>query len=218
MKGIWSYKNLQNIDSSFQLTLNEGCTPIRKIKLEDLEVVIKDENSNPSGSFKDRSLAYQLSYHMEKGVRNFVISSSGNAGISAAAYAGLAGVKLDIFVSDNINPAKLEKLDVLKNDKIVIHSGPKPKSDAMKFATVTGAYNLRGSKDDTAIIGFKTIAYELIEQYPEIDAIFLPCSSGTSALGIYQGFVENGKNVKIYIDDDKIAVQNSCKELVYKCK
>jgi threonine synthase len=136
---------------------------------------------------------------MEKGIRNFVISSSGNAGVSAAAYAGLAGVKLDIFVSDTINPAKLEKLDVLKSDKIIIHSGPKPKSDAMKFASATGAYNLRGSMDDIAIVGFKTISYELIEQYPEIDAIFLPCSSGTSALGVYQGFVDNNRKVKIYI-------------------
>jgi threonine synthase len=199
MNGIWSYKNLQNIDASFQLTLNEGSTPIRKINIEGLNVVIKDENSNPNGSFKDRSLAYQIAFHMEKGTRSFVISSSGNAGVSAAAYAGLAGVKLDIFVSDNINTTKLAKLELLKSDKIVIHVGPKPKSDAIKFASTTAAYNLRGSADDAAIVGFKTIAYELIEQYPDIDSIFLPCSSGTSAMGIYQGFIENGKKVKIYI-------------------
>jgi threonine dehydratase len=199
MKEFWSYKRMQKIPENFRLTLNEGKTPIRQLKYEGLKVVIKDENENPNKSFKDRSLAYQVSRRVWEGKTKFVISSSGNAAVSAAAYCGLAKVELDIFISDHINTLKLERIKNFESEKIHFHQSQKAKSDAIKFASETGAFNLRGSHDDYALIGYETIAYELAEQYPDIDSIFLPTSSGTSAIGIYNGFKHVKKNVKIFI-------------------
>jgi len=199
MNEIWSYNSMQNVPQSFRLTLNEGNTPIRKIDINGLAVMIKDENANPNGSFKDRSLAYQLSYHIASGKRKFVISSSGNAAVSAAAYAGLAGVELDVFVAEKVNPLKLEKLSKFENGSVRIHQSAKPKSDAVKFASEEKAFNLRGSQDEAAVTGFKTIAYEICKQYPEVSEVFIPCSSGTSTVGIAKGFNEHKKAVKIFI-------------------
>ncbi len=196
---IWKYQQLNNIDPKYQLTLNEGGTRVVTKNINNKTVSFKFENENPNGSFKDRSLAYQLSSKIAEGHTNFVISSSGNAAISAAAYAKLAGVNLHIFVSEHINLGKLNALQALASKLIVLVKSLRPKSDAIQFARQSGAYNLRGSADETAVSGFKTIAYELAEQTPKIDAVFVPCSSGTSSAGIMLGFNELKLNPGLHI-------------------
>lgn len=192
---IWKYKQLNKlIDKSFQLTLNEGNTPLEKYEIEGEVVYIKREDKNPNGSFKDRSLALQISKLYSEGYKHLVISSSGNAAISAAAYCELAGIKLDIFVSKNIEKSKLQKLTAYSLQLITLHQSDRAKSDAIRFAKDNNIPNLRGSADNDAIIGFKTISYELYEQNPDIDAIFIPCSSGTSTIGIYQGYQDMKAN------------------------
>ncbi len=203
--GIWNSTEFEKhnpLPQSVKLTLNEGGTPLKIIELPGNKVLaIKDENQNPNGSFKDRSLAYQMSIYVDQAKKDFVISSSGNAAISAAAFAKLAEANLDVFVSEHVNPLKLQKLENLSCDYngIRIHKSLQPKSDAIKFANETHAINLRGSQDALAVIGFKTIAYEIAEEYPDVDAVFVPCSSGTSALGIVLGFRDLGKKVPVII-------------------
>jgi len=209
MAGIWENQLLgqyNKLPSKTKLTLGEGNTKFYLTFPADAPqsmLGIKDENTNPNGSFKDRSLAYQLSIYLDQGKDRFVISSSGNAAISAAAYANLGGAELDVFVADTVNLLKLQKLKKIAdgNKKIKIHQSGKPKSEAIQFALETGAINLRASIDDLALPGYKTIAYELaMHDYPEVDALFIPCSSGTSSLGILQGFKEvNYGHVKIYL-------------------
>ncbi len=186
---IWKYKKLNNlVEEEYQLTLGEGDTPLEEYEIDGKKVFIKREDKNPNGSFKDRSLAFQISKLFEDGHKHLVISSSGNAAISAAAYCELAEIKLDIFVSNNIEQAKLDKLSTFNSQLVTLYKSDRAKSDAIKFAVDNNIPNLRGSMDDDAIIGFKTISYELAKQNPEIDAIFIPCSSGTSTVGIYQGY------------------------------
>lgn len=196
---IWNYNKINDVSLDFQLSLNEGSTPLEPVQFEGQTVNLKLETHNPNHSFKDRSLAYQISAYHEMDKNRFVISSSGNAAISAAAYIQLMDAQLDIFVSNNVNPDKLSILRSFEDEKIKIHLSQKAKSDAIKHASAIDAINLRGSKDDYAIVGFKTIAYEIADQFPEVDAVFVPCSSGTSSLAIYQGFREVGLNVQLHI-------------------
>jgi threonine synthase len=162
---------------------------------------LKREDLNPNGSFKDRSLAYQISHYKQEGENALVISSSGNAAISAASYAKEAGIDLQVFLSDGISEDKLKRLklvgkvgDVNKanklESKVIFHQSSKPKSDAIKFAVENKIPNLRGSVDDTAMIGFKTLGYELAQVTDIYDSLFVPCSSGTSTVGIYEGLME----------------------------
>jgi threonine dehydratase len=209
MAGIWDNKQLaefNELPKQVRLSLGEGNTHFM-VYFSDVVprgmIGIKDENTNPNGSFKDRSLAYQISMHLDRGKDRFVISSSGNAAISAAAYVSVGGGCLDVFVADTVNKEKLKKLQSLaaKSSKIMVHQEKQAKSAAVRFARGHDAVNLRGSHDDLALPGYKTIAYELAyHDYPDIDALFIPCSSGTSALGILQGFKEVGYDkVKIYL-------------------
>lgn len=203
---IWKFPSIsKQIPENKQLTLGEGNTNIYTIYLDRHElkqlgieakntqkVILKLETMNPNRSFKDRSLAFQISYYYAHGKSKLLISSSGNAANSAASYVGLTDIKLAIFVSNKINPLKLSHLkDIIDNNPhVTLNFSDKAKSDAIKFSNQGNYINLRGSEDDVAIEGFKTISYELSQQAPEADAVFIPCSSGTSTMGIAKGYKE----------------------------
>jgi threonine synthase len=202
MAGIWNNLNLEKYNKlpEIQVSLGEGKTPLNNIKINKQRIWIKDENTNPTGSFKDRCLAYQISYYYSLGEKDFVISSSGNAAISAASIIKLLpDASIDIFIAHNINPKKLEKLLNLKDQRIRLKQDFKAKSAAVLYAKQEGKINLRASKDDVALIGYKTIAYELELEAKQSDGIFIPASSGTAALGIALGFKDMGINIPIYI-------------------
>lgn len=198
---IWDNEQLArfNVLPSTRLTLGEGDTPYFRTIYDGTKVVIKNEMANPTHSFKDRSLAFQLSQYISNGIRRFVISSSGNAAISAANYVAKSDSEIDIFISDMIDEGKEEDLMKMESSRIRIHKGPRPKSDAIKFARDNNSMNLRGSIDDLALTGFKTIAYEVSIETPDIDCLFLPTSSGTSALALHYGFEEMNMKVAIFV-------------------
>ncbi|MBD3362536.1 pyridoxal-phosphate dependent enzyme [Candidatus Dojkabacteria bacterium] len=187
-KGIWTYSQISElIEPKYHISLGEGGTGINEISFEDQKVCLKREDKNPNQSFKDRSLVFQIAFYLQQGKKRFVISSSGNAAISALSCCQKYNLELDIFVSNKIEDYKLKKITDIIDIKFV-HKSKRPKSDAMKFSRKTGAVNLRGSKDEKAVIGFQTIAFELIKQMPNADAVFICCSSGTSTVGIWQGY------------------------------
>lgn len=147
-------------------------------------VYLKREDKNLTGSAKDRSLDLQTQQNIKKAV----ISSSGNAAISAQYFCKLKNIDLTVFVSPK-TPA--EKLSLIENYQI----SNKPISDAFKFAKNTGAYFLRQSTDPIALLGYQQIGKELVLQCPKITSLFVPVGSGTTLLGISQTLP---KSVKIF--------------------
>jgi threonine synthase len=179
-------------------------TPVNNFPIsKQLDVILKREDLNQYGSFKDRSLRYWISELVEKGERNFCISSSGNSAISAAGIIheinktrDNAKISLQIFISNNINTLKLSRLEKItdSNSNITVIKTDKPKSNCIKYSNESKSYNLRSSVDDLAIVGYKEISKEIQTQvgFDNIDSIFLCCSSGTSTVGIYQGMLDLG--------------------------
>src|SRR5438034_1030166 len=78
------------------VTLGEGGTPLlpapRLSARLDLDIWLKCEGANPTGSFKDRGMTVALSKALEEGRRAVVCASTGNTAASAAAYAARAGL------------------------------------------------------------------------------------------------------------------------------
>ncbi|OGG26577.1 hypothetical protein A2960_03785 [Candidatus Gottesmanbacteria bacterium RIFCSPLOWO2_01_FULL_39_12b] len=153
-------------------------------------IYFKCEFENPTGSVKDRGISVQISKLLEMGVRSAVISSSGNAAISAAKYCREANIKLTVFISPKLKASKKSVLEKLDCTLIV---SPKPISSAFRCAQKTGAYNLRQSKDENAVAGYEALGLELIRQNQEIDAVFIPASSCTTFVGVYRGFQKGKK-------------------------
>ncbi|HUV71623.1 MAG TPA: pyridoxal-phosphate dependent enzyme [Clostridia bacterium] len=186
-KGIWQFSSyLSPLPEHFKLSLKEGSTPVVDFEKN---LLLKREDKNPTGSLKDRGMAYLVSYAYSQGEKNLVLSSSGNAALSAAAYCRLAELKLHVFVAHKIDP---QKLAMIKKTPAQVYQSRRPLSDSIKFAKQKGFYNLRPSTHAFGSEGFQTIAFELAELTPLVEEIFLPVSSGVSLLGIAQGFAKLG--------------------------
>src|SRR2546423_15187452 len=76
------------------VSLGEGSTPLlpapRLSERLGLEILLKWEGANPTGSFKDRGMTVAIAKALEEGARAVVCASTGNTAASAAAYAARA--------------------------------------------------------------------------------------------------------------------------------
>lgn len=173
-------------------------TPITRIFIDELPVVIKREDLNETGSQKDRGVPVQIDHHIKDGKTRFVISSSGNSAISAINRLINTEYHLTVFLSKNISTSKLLRISLIlkKNitqedttiQNIELKFTERPVSDAFKYANSSESVLLRGSIDPYATIGYQAITHELAEQSPGSTDIFIPTSSGTTLVGIFNGY------------------------------
>lgn len=163
-------------------------TPIIKID----NFYFKREDFNKTRSAKDRAIKEQIKKIKKLNIKKAVISSTGNAAISAAHFCKENNINLTIFLSSKVNPNKLK---LIKKYGHRVETSLKPISDAIKFSKNNSAYLLRQSTDQNALVGYQEIAREIIKELPQITSIFIPVGSGTTLLGISQKLP---KNVKIY--------------------
>lgn len=184
--GVWKFADKLNpkINKKSRLILGEGDTPLDSIG----QLHFKREDYNLTGSVKDRGMCFQISALLNNGHKEFVISSSGNAAISAAAYCQLAKVKLTIFVSSKINQHKFARL---QSYPFKIIQTKRPVSGAHRYAKQHNAYNLRPSKDSLGMEGYKTIGFELQQQLPKCRSIFFPVSSANTLVGVCKVYEKN---------------------------
>ena len=187
-EGIWQYhKYLSPVSPEFRLSLGEGNT--KEDYCNALDVTLKREDQNPTGSLKDRGMAYLISKALSLGEKKFVLSSSGNAAISAVKYAQKAGLALKVFVSPRVDKGKLEILKKAQADVLIEE---RPLTMAARFAKENSFYNLRPSINEFGHEGYKTLAFEIYQNIPDVSDIFIPVSSGVNFLGIYEGFNQIG--------------------------
>lgn len=164
---------------------------------------IKHEYLNEAGSHKIRLLEKLIKNHLKKGQKKFVISSSGNAAIAAAYYlTKYVKIKtnLMIFISKNISAEKFQRLKKVVGScqNIKIKKVLRPKQQAFLFSKKHNAIFLRGSTEPTAPQAYYSLAKELA-QIPNLKSIFIPTSSGITALGLHQGFKKLKKKIEIHL-------------------
>ena len=94
-------------DATPVVTLGEGGTPLVKLEripqalgLPDLDLHVKLEGANPTGSFKDRGMTMAVSKAKEAGSEALICASTGNTSASMAAYAAKAGMRSFMLVPD----------------------------------------------------------------------------------------------------------------------
>src|SRR2546426_7884023 len=86
------------------VTLNEGNTPLVRadrlaaVVAPGIELYLKCEGQNPTGSFKDRGMTVAVTKALAEGVEAVICASTGNTSASAAAYAARAGIRAYVVV------------------------------------------------------------------------------------------------------------------------
>ncbi|HBU06863.1 MAG TPA: hypothetical protein DEB09_02160 [Candidatus Magasanikbacteria bacterium] len=159
------------------------------------DVFLKREDQHKYGSHKGRSLPIMIKkYFKEEGITNFVISSSGNAALAAINSIQVhnrnnpSKLKLTIFIGKKIDPKKLKVLLAVIDDvNIKLEQVERPKQTAFKIDKDGEAKLLRQSTDDSALTGYFELAQEL-DKIPNLQAIFVPTSSGTTAQALGEAF------------------------------
>lgn len=155
---------------------------------------LKREDLHPLRSHKGRSIPRMIEKYAKAGVREFAISSSGNAGIATAMYSNRynsdhpeAPLHLKIYIGRNIPDEKRRILSEYAGKNIQLIQVDRPLQaflQTVKDPKVTG---LRQSTDDSALEGYFELAREL-SKISGLKAVFMPASSGTGAQGLYEGF------------------------------
>src|SRR4029078_12119457 len=89
--GLWRYRELLPVaDLERRVDLGEGGTPLiplRRLAPAGIEVLVKEESFNPTGSFKARGMAMAVTRARELGVEGVELASAGNAAVAACAHA-----------------------------------------------------------------------------------------------------------------------------------
>jgi threonine synthase len=86
------------------VTLSEGNTPLVRadrlaaVVAPGIELYLKCEGQNPTGSFKDRGMTVAVTKALAEGVEAIICASTGNTSASAAAYAARAGIRAYVVV------------------------------------------------------------------------------------------------------------------------
>ena len=198
-KGMWRWQELLPVlHIENQIFLGEGDTPL--LSLPNLEkelgvnnLYVKDESSNPTGSFKARGLAAAISKAKELGVEKVIIPTAGNAGGAMAAYAARAGLRAHIFMPKdtpfaNIEESRIAGAEVVLVDGLI--------SDAARMAgekaRAEGWFDVSTFKEPYRVEGKKVMGYELAEAFewelPEV--IIYPTGGGTGLVGMWKAFAE----------------------------
>lgn len=190
--GVWKYRELlPSVD--YVISLNEGGTPLLKAKLGEelgLNVFIKDETRNPTGSFRDRLVTVAISYGMPYAENGFVVASNGNAAASLSAYAARAGRPAYTVVPKLVEQGKLNQI-VAFGAKLIRYgeSVDEGISYAEGLAEGRGLYNVTPESNLIGLEGQKTLAFELWEELNPTHVV-VPTGSGSNLYSIYKGFVE----------------------------
>jgi threonine dehydratase len=140
----------------------------------------KCENFQKTGSFKIRGASNAiLSLSNEEAARGIVTQSSGNHGAAVACAAAWRGVPAFIVMPKNAPAVKVRAIEAY-GGKITLCE-PKVSSRnelCARLQSETGAALIHPFDNDQIIAGQATAAKELLEEVPDLDAVFAPVSGG----------------------------------------
>lgn len=190
-------KFLPVTDTTPIISLHEGNTPLilseALSRTIGLNVYIKYEGLNPTGSFKDRGMTMAVSKALEKGEKIIMCASTGNTSASAAAYAAKSEkLKCVVIIPDgNIALGKLAQAMIHKAKVIAIKGNFDDALNIVKDITENHPVELVNSINPYRIEGQKTGAFEVCDDLgdaPQFHAI--PVGNAGNITAYWKGYKE----------------------------
>ncbi len=147
---------------------------------------LKLECLQASGSFKARGATNKLlGTPREALAAGVVTASGGNHALATVRAATFAGVPATIFVPTNVAPYKLERLRAMGATVEVVGAvWNETNEHALAFAERTGAAYFHPFADPAVMAGQGTLALEILDQQPELDAILIAIGGGGLITGM----------------------------------
>ncbi|XP_002736011.2 serine racemase-like [Saccoglossus kowalevskii] len=155
------------------------------------------------GAFKYRG-AYNAIRHLiddcpDKSKVEVVTHSSGNHGQAVSLTAKEAGIKAYIVMQNNTPDVKVRAVEGYGGTVILCEPSEKAREAvAQKIVEETGASFISASQHPDVIAGQATMAVELLNEVPNLDAIVAPVSGGGMVAGICIAAKHIKPDIKIY--------------------
>lgn len=185
-------------DSTPVITLKEGNTPlIRAANLQkrsgmDLDLYLKFDGMNPTGSFKDRGMTMAISKAVEAGSKAVICASTGNTSASAAAYAARAGIKAVVIIPEGkIALGKLAQALIHDSKVLQIDGNFDDALRVVKRLVDLYPITLVNSINPFRIEGQKSAAFEVcdrLDSAPDFHA--LPVGNAGNITAYWKGYKE----------------------------
>ncbi len=180
------------------VSLGEGSTPlVHAPRISDrlgVDVFLKYEGLNPTGSFKDRGMTVAVSKALEEGATEAVCASTGNTSASAAAYCGRAGIRLAVVLPEGaIARGKLAQAQICGARVVAVQGDFDDALRLVRELVERHPIALLNSINPFRLEGQKTAAFEVLEQLGGApDWLALPVGNGGNITAYWKGFGESG--------------------------
>ena len=185
-------------DDTRIISLGEGNTPLVQLHHipaltgKGVDIYVKYEGLNPTGSFKDRGMTMAVTKAVEEGSQAIICASTGNTSASAAAYAARAGITAFVLIPDG--KIALGKLAQAMMEGAVIvqiqgnfDDGMRLVKEVAREAPVT----IVNSINPYRLQGQKTAAFEIIEELGRVpDFHCLPVGNAGNITAHWIGYCE----------------------------
>jgi threonine synthase len=199
-RGLARYLDLLPVQADSFSSLGEGGTPLirsRKIGPElGLEQLwFKNDSCNPTWSFKDRYVSVSVGIARQFGFSAVAVTSTGNLGVSTAAYCARAGLSCHIIAPRDFPAIARRRAEAFGAAIITVEAEQRQGV----FETLCeqhgwfplGLFLPRSVSNPFGVEGYKTFAYELIEALGEAPAaVLFPSARGNGLYGAWKGFRE----------------------------
>jgi threonine synthase len=191
------YRDRLPVDESTPVvSLGEGSTPLlhapRLSNRLGIELYLKLEGANPTGSFKDRGMTLTISKALEAGVSTVICASTGNTAASAAAYAARAGLRaLVLQPLGAVAAAKVAQASALGARVVQIRGSFDDALTSARVLADRGTHVLVNSLNPFRVEGQKTAAFEIVDDLGGApDVLALPYGGGGNIRAYARGFAE----------------------------
>ena len=194
---MWKYKEFMPVDESKIVSLEEGGTPFCSCqKLGDklgIDLYVKVEGSNPTGSFKDRGMSVGITKAVELGVETVGCASTGNTSASLAAYAARAGKRCIVLLpSGKVALGKLAQAMFHGAEVLSLKGNFDEALETITTLALEGQLYLLNSVNPFRLEGQKSIGFEVVDDlgWKSPDRIILPVGNAGNISAIWKGISE----------------------------
>jgi threonine synthase len=185
-------------DTTPVISLGEGNTPlirlnnIPRVLGRSVDIYVKYEGLNPTGSFKDRGMTMAVTKAVEEGSRAIICASTGNTSASAAAYAARAGIKAFVLIPEGkIALGKLAQTLMYDATIIQINGNFDQGMELVKEVADHAPVTIVNSINPYRIDGQKTAAFEIIDDLGFApDYHCLPVGNAGNITAYWKGYKE----------------------------
>lgn len=190
--GVWKYKCLLPVKIE-PVTLKEGGTPLYRCDnvSKNVELYVKHEGLNPSGSFKDRGMTVGVTKALELGKKAVACASTGNTSASMAMYSAKARLKAYVLLpAGKVALGKVAQA-LMHGAKVIAIKGNFDKAlELVREVCNRMGFYLLNSVNPFRLEGQKTIAFEIVDEIGVPDYVILPVGNAGNISAIWKGFKE----------------------------